>query len=432
MNFNFKGLINKEFVRNVLTLVSASTLSQAIAFLVYFILIRIYTPAEHGLLALYLSIISVTGIIATAKYDLAIMMPGSRTQAGALTLLTLLIGMGFSLILLLVTLFFSEFLASFLGNENLESWLYLVPLSTFLTSSSQAIQTWSNRRKKYRIIAGANLSQSLVNSTVKLASVNMFNSGGGLVAGAIAGQVAGNAVFIRSILVKDIPVFKAIKWKEIRSVAKKYHLFPRFNLIHYVINNFSTSLPIFLFSSAFSATEVGLYSLGMMMINRPLNILTSSFTQVLSQRVISNYNKNLKVTTEIKKLVFRLFFLAIIPFILAGILAPLGFRIIGGDEWTQAGVYMRYLLPWLFLVFLSSPLSFIPDMLKRQQKAMWIDIAKFVLRLMALLIGIRLNSIDLSILLFSGVSGLLVAYNLYWYIHLSVSADNQFKESNTS
>jgi O-antigen/teichoic acid export membrane protein len=112
-----------------------------------------------------------------------------------------------------------------------------------------------------------------------------------------------------------------------------------------------------------------------------------------------------------------------LPFILTGIFAPAGFRIIGGDEWFQAGVYMRYLLPWFFLVFLSSPLSFLPDMLKRQRKAMWIDIIKFVLRLIALYTGIRMDSIDLAILLFSGISGLLVAYNLYWYLNLSAAAD---------
>lgn len=425
MDLKIKGLIKREFVKNVLTLVSASTLSQAIAFLVYFILIRIYTPAEHGLLALYLSIISVTGIIATGKYDLAIMMPGSRSEAGALTLLTLVIGFGTSLILLIVTLFFSGALASFLGNKDLNSWLYLVPLSTFLISGSQALQTWSNRKKKYRLIASANLSQSLLNSTVKLTTVNAFPSGGGLVAGAIAGQLASIVVFFRNTLLKDSHVFRAVKWKTIKLVAKKYQLFPRFNLPHYVINNFSMSLPVFLFSSSFSATEVGLYSLGMMMVNRPLNILSTSFTQVFSQRIISNYNKKLKVSGEIKKLVSRLLMIAIGPFIIAGFFAPQGFRIIGGDEWIQAGVYMRYLLPWLFLVFLTSPLSFIPDMLKQQQKAMWIDIVKFALRLPALLLGIRMNSIDLAILLFSGISGLLVAYNLYWYINLSVSADKR-------
>ncbi|MBE0652215.1 MAG: oligosaccharide flippase family protein, partial [Bacteroidales bacterium] len=195
--------------------------------------------------------------------------------------------------------------------------------------------------------------------------------------------------------------------------------------IHYLTNNFSSSLPVFVFSSWFSSVEVGLYSLGFMMINRPMNLITSSFTQVFSQRVIEKFNKDQEIFPDVKALTLRLGLVSLFPFILAGVFGPVLFDFVFGDEWHEAGRYMRILLPWLFVVFISSPLSFLPDMLGKQKKAMWIDLIKFIFRVIALGIGVIMNDIYLSLMLFSGISFILVAYNLYWYVNLSSEADKK-------
>lgn len=201
-------------------------------------------------------------------------------------------------------------------------------------------------------------------------------------------------------------------------------------MLHYLTNNFSSSLPVFVFSSWFSSVEVGFYSLGFMMINRPMNLITNSLTQVFSQRVIEKYNRGEIISREVKYLVTRLFLITIIPFSLAGIFGPQIFSFVFGEEWLESGKYMRILLPWLFIVFISSPLSFLPDVLSRQRKAMWIDLIKFFLRIIALAIGVIMNDIYLSLLLFSGISFILVSYNLFWYVNLSDVADE--KSHNTA
>ena len=416
---------NSEFLKNVFTLVSATSIAQAIALAIYPVLSRIYTPAEHGLFALYMSIISISAIISTGKYELAVMIPKKETDGAGLAVLGIILSFLFSLVLLVfISVFYSK-IPQWLGNENIKSWLFFIPLSTFLIGIFQCFSYWSNRKKNYKIIAGANLGQSLVNSTVKLSTSNAVSGGGGLIIGAIAGQFIGAVLFIRSAFQYSFKTFRQVKNKDLKRLAGEYRLFPKYNMVHYMTNNFSASLPIFAISSYFTADQVGFYSFGFMMINRPMNLLTASFTQVFSQRIIESFNKGIAVSKEIKKFVLRLLLLAIIPFSLAAIFGPALFRIVFGENWSEAGIFMRILLPWLFVVFLSSPLSFLPDMISKQKKAMWIDIIKFILRIIALSIGVIFNDIYLALIFFSAISFIMVSYSLYWYVNLSEFADSK-------
>lgn len=418
-----KRIRKSEFLTNVFTLISATSVAQAIALAIYPLLTRLYTPAEHGLFALYMSIISITAIVSTGKYELAVMIPKQKKEGVSLVILSIILAFLFSLFLLVVILIFHNRIPIWLGNPDLEQWLLFIPLSTFMIGAFQSLSYWNNRQKLYRWIAGGNLGQSLVNSTVKLTTSGAIPTGGGLIAGAIAGQFAGLGIYLKRFLQKDILHLKDTSQKDLLDVAARYSFFPRYNMIHYLTNNFSSSLPVFVFSSWFSSVEVGLYSLGFMMINRPMNLITSSFTQVFSQRIIEKYNKDHEIFPDVKALTFRLGLVSLFPFILAGVFGPVLFDFVFGDEWHEAGRFMRILLPWLFVVFISSPLSFLPDMLGKQKKAMWIDLIKFIFRVIALGIGLIMNDIYLSLMLFSGISFILVAYNLYWYVNLSSEAD---------
>ena len=70
-----------EFTRNVLTLMTGTTIAQAIPIVISPILTRIYTPEDFGLFALFIAITSVFGSIATGRYELAIMLPNKDENA---------------------------------------------------------------------------------------------------------------------------------------------------------------------------------------------------------------------------------------------------------------------------------------------------------------------------------------------------------------
>ncbi len=70
------------------------------------------------------------------------------------------------------------------------------------------------------------------------------------------------------------------------------------------------------------------------------------------------------------------------------------------------------------MVSLTMPLSFIPDLYKKQKTAMFLDSIRLVGRLAALAAGVILESVYLGLALYSGVSALTILYSLLWYIRL--------------
>ena len=85
-----------EFTRNVLTLMTGTTIAQAIPIAISPILTRLYTPEDFGVFALYIGIVAILSVFATGKYELAIMMPKDNQEAFSILLLSICISMFFS------------------------------------------------------------------------------------------------------------------------------------------------------------------------------------------------------------------------------------------------------------------------------------------------------------------------------------------------
>ena len=103
---------NTEFRRNVLTLLTGTTVAQLIPFLISPIITRLYSPEDLGRLALFVSIISILSIISTCKYDAAILLPKEESNAFALYYLSnILVGAFFIALLIFAVisnLFFED------------------------------------------------------------------------------------------------------------------------------------------------------------------------------------------------------------------------------------------------------------------------------------------------------------------------------------
>jgi O-antigen/teichoic acid export membrane protein len=419
-------IIRGEFLKNVATLISGATFVQIVAILIYLILSRIYTPEDFGVFGLYMSIVGITGIIATGKYEMAVLLPRQDKDALALLKLMAIISVAFSIFLLFPVVFLNRFICRLLGNDDISVWLYFIPLSTLLIGLFQGLKVYSNRFKEYKIITAANIVQSLTNSAGKLAIGPLIAGPAGLVVGSVLGEVAGAATFIGRFLKRHKMKREIVEWGRTREMAKTYNLFPRFNMLQSVINNFSGSLPIFIFSSFFTPAITGFFTMGYSIVYRPVNMVATAFYQVLSQRIIDKRNQGIRLYPDIKRFLYSLLKLIIIPFLLVALFAPAIFRIALGQEWEEAGKYTQIIIPWFFTTCLTMPLSFIPDIFMRQKKAMILDLIKFILRGIALAIGVWQKDVYLGLMLFSLASTIMIMYSLLWYVSLIRKSDRNF------
>ena len=99
---HIKNRAKSEFTKNVLTLMTGTSIAQAIPIAITPILTRIYSPNEFGLFALYMSIVSVVVIMATGRYELAIVLPKNNEDAANIVALSLVITLFISLLSLIV------------------------------------------------------------------------------------------------------------------------------------------------------------------------------------------------------------------------------------------------------------------------------------------------------------------------------------------
>jgi len=397
---------------------TGSTIAQIIALAIYPILTDLYSPDDFGLFSLYMGIIAITGIISTGRYQLAILMPKTDKQAVQLSALGLFIAVSVSLILLMVVVLFRHGIAQTFNNPNIEKWLWFVPLSTFMIAFFQVSIYWHNRQKRFRTTAAANLSQSISNSAIKLSTSKNFLSGGGLITGAIIGQVIGAVYFLISWISRFRVMLGKVNLQGMKEEGVRYYRFPGFNLPNNLVNNLSNSLPIFLISAYFGSAELGLYSLGFTMIFRPMNLITNSMEQVFSQRVIKKFNDGVSIRRDVFTLMKRTVQIAILPFALVGVFGPLIFSKVFGAEWEMSGRFMQLLIPWFFVAFIANQLTFIPDLLSKQKTAFIINLVRLILRLVGMAVGIYLDNIMLTLGLFSLASFTMVVVTIIWYVRL--------------
>ncbi|MGM0474953.1 MAG: lipopolysaccharide biosynthesis protein [Bacteroidota bacterium] len=413
-----RNILKNEFFRNVATLISGTTLAQAFSVIIYLFLSRIYTEEDFGVFGLYMNILNITIIFSTAKYELAILLPKSDRESVNLLGLSGLISIGISLILMGLVVIFNDLLAHWLGSDEISRWLYLVPLSTLLVGLFQSLRNYSNREKRYRLIAGANIGQSLSNSLLKLVLGLLIVGSAGLIFGVVFGQLAGLLVFLAVHLRTNHSKISWLRLSEMRRLGRQYSLFPRYNMWQGLINNVSGALPVFIFSSYFSTSVAGFYTFGYMILYRPVSLVANAFYQVMYQRFVEKQHLERPILQEVRLFIRRTVQLMLIPFVITGIFAPAIFGFLFGENWTEAGRYAQIILPWIFMVSLVMPLSFIPDMYRKQRVAMFIDGIKLLGRFAALVAGVMMESVVAGLAFYSLVSTLVLLYSLLWYIRL--------------
>lgn len=105
-----------EFTKNIVTLITGTAFAQAIPIAISPILTRIYTPEDFGIFALFIAIISILGSIATARYELAIMLPKKDEDAINIFALCFIITCIISLLLFILVFLLNDYFKLLLGN----------------------------------------------------------------------------------------------------------------------------------------------------------------------------------------------------------------------------------------------------------------------------------------------------------------------------
>jgi lipopolysaccharide exporter len=383
----FNKIRTSEFYKNVLTLVSGTAIAQAIPVLISPLLTRLYSPSDFGLIALYLAIVNIFVIVATGRYNLAIMLPEDEKEASDLRYLSIYINFLVSIILFLIILFFNHQITSILDNDDISVWLYFIPLSVFIRALFQIYEYYENRRKHYKAISYANVSQTFGTSATRLGMGFMHLGGFGMIVGSIIGAITGSLHIRYLSSKKDIIKYQKPSLDSLKIVAKRFKKFPLFTMPSNGLNTISVQIPVILLTRFFSASIVGFYSFSHRMLSMPMFVIGRSFAQVYFQKASTLRNKKKELANFTFSVYKKLLIIGIIPMSIIGVWGDYIFSFVFGSEWVIAGVYSQFLSIWFLFNFISSPLSQLFSVLEKQQKSLVVNSILLIFRATPLIIG---------------------------------------------
>jgi len=406
-----KHIIPKsEFGRNVLTLMTGTTIAQAIPIAISPILTRIYTPEYFGLFALYMSIASIIAVVATGRYELAIMLPKKDEDAINIVALSMIIAVFVSLISFFIVFIFNSQITNLLGNPEISNWLYFIPITVFLTGVYQSLNYWNNRKKQYKRLATSRVVQSGTTATTNLGMGFGGLGASGLIVGNILGQT------MATLLLAKLFIFEKNKIKKIKiiAMAKQYIKFPKFSLVAGIINMSSKEVPKLLIASTFGITILGFLSLAQRIIVIPISLLASSMQQVFFQQASIEYNKNKNAKIIYKATFKKLLLIAIIPFLLLFIFAPAIFGFVFGKEWEVSGDIVRILVPFYFIYFIGAPLNVMFAIAEKQKLELYWQSIFFIMSVASIVISSYFtNDIYLVLSSFSAANTFVFLYGIF-------------------
>lgn len=358
---------NKVYYRNFLTMLSGNTVSQVIPFIIAPILSRTFSREEFAVLANFMAIVGVIGIVSTGRLELAVPIPQEHKKAQEIAFTGFLITLGLGLISLLIPLFAYQ-IGQLYDDSILPEYLWLVPLAVISYGLLGLTNNWNLRHERFHLISIGKISQSIVNNGLAA----MLGYIGWGVNGLIIAWLLSQYI---NIVILLVGVNRKIKYKDfglisLKTTLKEYKDFPLINSLHAFSDIFITQFLLFwMISSYFGLIELGLFAMMNKYIKAPIVLVSSSVSQLFYVEAGKAINKGISLFPIIKKTV-RTSVLFAIPFTVVLIsLGPEIFRWYLGEKWEIAGVYAQYLSPMLFLYFVISPISGLPILLQKQKQA---------------------------------------------------------------
>jgi O-antigen/teichoic acid export membrane protein len=241
-----------------------------------------------------------------------------------------------------------------------------------------------------------------------------------LIASWIAGTFVSTAVLsIQAMRASASLFFQSIRLRKITANLFRYRKFPLIDTWGIIINNLSWQLPTLMLSSYFSQSIVGYYSLANRVLMLPMTIVGNAIAQVFYQRASETYSGKGSLANLTDIVFRRLSAISLYPALLLSVLGYDLFKLVFGAEWAEAGIYVQILGPWLFFLFISSPLSTLFSIMERQELAFLIHLLILVSRIISLIMGGSTGNIYLAIALWSGTGILVYGGMAIWILRLA-------------
>ena len=370
------------FIRSVGVLVGGTAFAHGITALALPILSRLYSPADFSALAVFTSLLSIISVAACLRFDVAVTIP--RRDTDAANLLALALGCAFvvSLLVVVPVLLVPERIAGWLNQAKLIPILWLLPVGVLFAASYSALQGLLVRKKEFGQIARSRVAQSAAGAGTQ---VSMGMSGVG-VFGLLLGYVlnAGAACLVLGyrVIRFERKSLHAVTWSGMRAMAVEHHRFPKYSTWEALSNSAAIQIPIIMIAAMAVGPEAGYLSMAMYVMQAPTALVGSAIGQVYLSRAPEEHQAGRlgEFTAEVFAGLLKV---GVGPLLFVGIVSPVAFPFVFGEEWRRAGHLVAWMTPWFIMQFLASPISMALHVAGSQRTAMYLQNFSLAVRVAA-------------------------------------------------
>lgn len=380
-----KTWIKSEYVRSVLTLMSGTTIAQAIPVAITPILTRIYTPADFGLFAIYLALIAIGTMVATGRLEMAVLIARKDSDAIRLAFTSFIISGVFSILTLGVVMIWGQQIALLLEQPDIESWLYIAPLSIFLFSVYKVVLHWLNRKKHYALMSQSRVIQSGSISALQVVMGLATKIASGLALADCVGRALSLALIIRQV--KHTVKLPALNRARQLALVRRYRHFPFLGSPASLLNILSLQLPYVIIPALYSSAVAGLYFLVFRVLMLPISLLGESMMEVFRNKAMENLKEHGTCKPVFIKTLLSMLMIGLPPTLLLMLFGREIFAFVFGEEWREAGLYAIILAPMALFRLVCAPLGGVLFIREKLTLVLMLQSFFFLMVLLSLVLG---------------------------------------------
>jgi O-antigen/teichoic acid export membrane protein len=319
------------------------------------------------------SIATVVSVVATGRYEMAILLPKKDEDAINVAALSMLIVSFFTLISFLIVFFFNSWITEMLKTPEISFWLYFVPVSIFFLGLFNVLSYFNNRLKTYKDIARATVYKAVVQAFVQLGVGYLKAGATGLISGNILSGFVANLRLMKNIL-SNKTLTHSISFDRMQDMAKRYRNFPKFSMWAILANSLSVHLINLIITPLYNAATLGLYYMVQRVLGLPIALVSNSVSQVFLQEASKEKQDTGRSTKSFLRILKKMLLIGIPSFTILYFVIEFVFVFFLGDDWAVAGTYAQLLVPFFFVKFVSSPMGIMMIVFEKQKMELFVNL----------------------------------------------------------
>ena len=394
------------FLKNALMLSSGTFVIYMIQFLFAPVISRLFTPEAFGIAALFSTVSTLIWPFLSLKYQIAIVLPKEDREAANLFSLSTILLIGTMALITLVLFTFGEPIFAVFNISEMTAFIWLLALSMFVQGLSQPVRYWNIRKKYFKYMVAASVSNSVGNTILKiLGGFAGYTRGGYLILVELIGKSLFTIIASLKLISNDLGfIISNTSFSTMMTQAKIYKDFPTFQNISSILNTASREMPTILMASFFGVAFLGQYSRASLLVQLPITLIATSISDVFLQAASERKSSGDNLTEFTFAFIKRVMTFGIAPFVFIFIIAPEFFVVFLGDQWGEAGLIARILSPWLLTILISSPLGNLILVFDKLRFWSLFNAVVFCARISVILIGgLIIKDAIFTIIMFSAV-----------------------------